>query len=96
MGVAQKLAGVLMGLFLLGTVGATAVVMASNETAYAGAPTAVITLWCVGVPAMAGIAAALYFLPRRALAFSPVLAVVIVGSKAKGYVARLIKKLGRN
>lgn len=64
-GLANQVAGLMVALFILGAIGATAVVMVSNATAYAGAPPSVVTVFTVAVPIMAAVALMLYFLPRR-------------------------------
>lgn len=65
MGLSNKIAGIVMALFILGAVGGTAVATASCETNYAGASSTVITLFTVGVVSIAAIAIMLYFIPRR-------------------------------
>lgn len=107
MGLSNRIAGIIMALFLLGAVGGTAVVMASNATLFAGAPSGVITLFTVGVVSVAAVAIMLYFIPKNAVANVPALMVLRMGSTifswfvrskrvVHGWMVRLIKKLGRN
>jgi len=65
--IASSVAGVLVALFMVGALGATAVSLAVNTTGYsAGVPAAVTVVFCVAIPIMAGVAIMLYFLPKRA------------------------------
>ncbi len=66
MGLAGKVVGIIVVVFIIGSIGGTAFVMASNSTAYNGTSTAVSTVMVTLVPVMAGIGIALYMLPRRA------------------------------
>lgn len=88
-----------MALFLLGAVGGTAVVMASNATLFSGAPDGVVTLFTVGVVSVAAVAIMLYFIPRRAVAPVPMLMVIKISVTVKNSIGRwltkLVKKLGR-
>lgn len=63
--IANQVAGILVALFMMGSIGATAVVMSSNATLFAGAPTTVILVYTVGIPMFAAVAIMLYFLPKR-------------------------------
>ena len=62
---ANRVAGLMVALFVLGSIGSTAVILVANSSAYSGAPPAVITVFTVAVPIMAGVALMLYFLPKR-------------------------------
>lgn len=63
--VGEKVVGIIVGLFVLGSLAPTAVVLASNSTAYTGADTSVITMFATVVPLLAGIAIVYVFLKSR-------------------------------
>jgi hypothetical protein len=92
---ASNIVGVILAMFVMGAVGGTAFVMASNVTLYAGCPPAVTVLMTVGVPVIGGIAIMLYMIPKRGLALSPVLVAVSLGLSVQGWFVRLLHKLGR-
>lgn len=63
---ANRVAGVICAMFILGALGATAVTMLSNSSEYgAGVPTTVKTIFTVALPIMIAVSLMLYFLPKR-------------------------------
>lgn len=96
MGLSNRVAGVLIAFFILGAIGPTAVVMAANQTAYEGAPAAVITLWTIGVVSIGAVAVMLYFIPRRAMAFVPQLGVYVLATKVHRLLKLFVKKIRRD
>jgi len=63
---ANQIAGIVVALFIIGAIGATAVTMASNSSAFgADVPASVVLVFTVAIPVMAGVAIMLYFLPKR-------------------------------
>jgi hypothetical protein len=70
MAVASQVVAIIMGLFIVGAIGATALITASNATNYQGAPAPVIAIFTVAIPIISGVAVMMYFLPRRALGFA--------------------------
>jgi hypothetical protein len=64
-GLTNQVIGVLIALFAIGAVGGTAVVMVSNASLYAGAPTSVTLMFTVAVPIFGGLAIMLYMIPSR-------------------------------
>jgi hypothetical protein len=95
MGVANNVVGIIVVFLILGTIGATAVVMASNATLYTGAPAVIVTLFTVGVVALGAIAIVLYMIPSKAVALSPVLIAVRWIDSVRGWISRLLHKLKR-
>ena len=67
MAVASQVVAIIMGLFIVGAIGATALIMASNATNYQGASAPVVAIFTVAIPILCGVAVMMYFLPRRAL-----------------------------
>lgn len=65
MAIANQVMSIIMALFILGAIGATAVVLVSNATAYVGAPAAVIMVWTVAIPVIAGVGIAMLFIGRK-------------------------------
>lgn len=63
--ISEKIVGIVVGLLILGSLAPTAVIMASNSTAYTGADTTVITMFATIVPLLAGIAVVYVFLKGR-------------------------------
>ena len=70
MAVASQVVAIIMGLFIVGAIGATALIMASNATNYQGASAPVIAIFTVAIPIISGVAVMMYFLPRRALSLA--------------------------
>lgn len=65
MAVANRIINIAIAMFILGAIGATAFVMASNATAYSGADSTVITIMTIAVPIMGGVAIMLALLKGR-------------------------------
>lgn len=63
--IASQVVGVILIMMILGAIGGTAFVMASNVTLYAGCSPAVTILMTVGVPSVAAVAIMLYIIPRK-------------------------------
>lgn len=65
MALASRIINVAIAMFILGAIGATAFVMASNATAYSGADATVVTIMTIAVPIMGGVAIMLALLRGR-------------------------------
>lgn len=65
--IANQVIGIIVALFILGAVGATAVIMAANASQYAdsGVSEPVILIFTTAVPVLAGVGIMLAFLPKR-------------------------------
>lgn len=64
---AQRVVGLVLVLFILGAIGGSAIIMASNGTYLTenGVDSSLATLWTLAIPMMIGIAVIMYVIPRR-------------------------------
>lgn len=63
---ANRIAGLILGVFIAGSLLGTAITMLSNASNYgAGVPATVVTVFTVALPTMVAVALMLYFLPNR-------------------------------
>ena len=64
--IADSIINIVLGLFVLGSVGVSAIIMATNLTAYGSSvPDTVKTLWAVAIPVVAGVGVMMVFVSRR-------------------------------